>query len=189
MKGNQRVALTKRLLQEALLRLLEQKPLDKVSVTALCGESGINRATFYRHYQTPRDVLLDMELNFTEQVSQVFDVKTLAAGTATALEKLCTHLYQHAEIIKIFIQNNSEEDLAVLLNRMFSNFIKRKNDFDVLRDSDDTDLKLISTYIGGGGYFILRQWLTEDIDKTPKEIADMLLAYMSYSATIFQKNT
>ena len=50
MKGNQRIALTKRLLQEGLIRLLEKKPLDKNSVTELCGESGINQATFYRHY-------------------------------------------------------------------------------------------------------------------------------------------
>ena len=35
-KENQRIALTKRLLQEALLRLLEQMPLEKISITQLC---------------------------------------------------------------------------------------------------------------------------------------------------------
>ena len=64
MKGNQRIALTKRLLQEALLRLMNRKPLDKISITELCDEAGINRTTFYRHYYTPHDVLLSMELDF-----------------------------------------------------------------------------------------------------------------------------
>lgn len=50
MKDDQRVTLTKRLLQEGLLRLLETKEIDKINVTELCRESGINRATFYRHY-------------------------------------------------------------------------------------------------------------------------------------------
>ena len=51
-KENQRIALTKKLLQEGLLRLLETKTLDKISVTVLCRESGINRATFYNHYNS-----------------------------------------------------------------------------------------------------------------------------------------
>ena len=48
-KENQRITLTKKLLQEGLLRLLEVKTLDNISVTELCRESGINRATFYNH--------------------------------------------------------------------------------------------------------------------------------------------
>ena len=55
-KENQRIALTKKLLQEGLLRLLEVKTLDKISVTELCRESGINRATFYNHYTSPQDL-------------------------------------------------------------------------------------------------------------------------------------
>ena len=50
MKDDQRTALTKRLLREGLLRLLSKTDLNKISVTQLCIESGINRATFYRHY-------------------------------------------------------------------------------------------------------------------------------------------
>ena len=52
-KENQRIALTRRLLQEGMLRLLAQKKLEDISVTALCKESGINRATFYNHYTSP----------------------------------------------------------------------------------------------------------------------------------------
>ena len=46
MKENQRIAVTKRMLQEGLLRLLRTQPIDKIKVTELCEESGINRATF-----------------------------------------------------------------------------------------------------------------------------------------------
>ena len=46
MKDDQRIALTKRLLREGLLCLLSKTDLNKISVTQLCIESGINRATF-----------------------------------------------------------------------------------------------------------------------------------------------
>ena len=47
--------MTKRMLKEWLLR-----PLDNIHVNELCRESGINRATFYRHYETPQDVLVSL---------------------------------------------------------------------------------------------------------------------------------
>ncbi len=59
---NQRIMLTRRLLKEALLRLLESAPLDKISVTQLCQEAGVNRATFYRHYTSQEDVLQEIQL-------------------------------------------------------------------------------------------------------------------------------
>ena len=76
-KENQRIALTKKLLQEGLLRLLETKTLDKISVTELCKESGINRATFYNHYTSPFDLLNSVEDKLAENLRGIVgDPKT-----------------------------------------------------------------------------------------------------------------
>lgn len=182
MKANQRIILTKRLLQEALLRLMEKKPLDKITVTELCEESNINRTTFYRHYNVPRDVLMDMEVEFSNQLYASFpvaEVKDISQYT----EGLMTYLSEHSELLKIFIKNNSDEDLMRLINNMFENFIATKSKFTDISEVEDENLKLIATYIVGGGYFMLRRWLMEDIRKTPKEISDLILAFMNYSAT------
>lgn len=45
-----RVVRTRRMLQDALARLLKEKDFDKISVGDLAQESTINRATFYGHY-------------------------------------------------------------------------------------------------------------------------------------------
>ena len=66
-KENQRITLTKKLLQEGLLRLLETKRLDKISVTELCREAGINRATFYNHYDSPQGLLTELEQKMKRQ--------------------------------------------------------------------------------------------------------------------------
>lgn len=42
---------TKRLLAEALKKAMEQKPFSKVTVSELIRECGINRKTFYYHFQ------------------------------------------------------------------------------------------------------------------------------------------
>ncbi len=50
-----RIILTKRLLREGLLRCLERKPMEKITIHELCKESGINRRSFCRHYQSPME--------------------------------------------------------------------------------------------------------------------------------------
>lgn len=59
-KENQRIILTKRMLKEALLKLMETKSIQKISVSELCKEAGINRVTFYNHYSAPSDILTEM---------------------------------------------------------------------------------------------------------------------------------
>lgn len=68
MKDNQRTVVTKRMLREGLLRLLKTKSLDKINIVELCNEAGINRTTFYRHYELPKDILYEMQAEFMEEM-------------------------------------------------------------------------------------------------------------------------
>lgn len=186
MKVNQRVVLTKRLLQEALLRLMNKKPLDKITVKELCEESGINRTTFYRHYGVPRDVLIDMEADFSNQLRERFDV-TKINDISSYSEELLTYLYNHSDILKILILNNSADDFMRMINSMFEKVLQSKSKYPAISGADDDNIKLISTYIAGGGYFMLRRWLLEDIRKTPKELSDLILKYMNYSSALLDR--
>ena len=60
-KEDTRVQYTKARFSDALLTLIEQQPIGSVSVRALCDEAGLNRGTFYLHYNEPIDVLREME--------------------------------------------------------------------------------------------------------------------------------
>lgn len=42
---------------EALMSLLEKKEFDYISIKEVCAEAGVNRSTFYLHYETMRDLL------------------------------------------------------------------------------------------------------------------------------------
>ena len=54
---NQRIRITKQLLQQSLLQLLQIKLIDKISVTEICAHTQINRSTIYKHYGSQYDVL------------------------------------------------------------------------------------------------------------------------------------
>jgi len=54
-----RVARSRSWLVEALLQLLEERPLAAITVRALCDRAGLSRNTFYRHCSSPEALLRD----------------------------------------------------------------------------------------------------------------------------------
>ncbi len=186
MKENQRIALTKKMLQEGLLHLLETKELEKISVTELCREAGINRATFYRHYFVPRDIIFEMQVNFIRELHEMFGRKSVGKKPDEYLFELCTYLFDKADTVRVFIKHNTEEDFIALINLLVESFIKQDRESRAEDELDKESLKLISSGIAGGGYFMLREWLMGDINKTPAEIAEIVLRFVNREYSIMK---
>ncbi len=67
-KQESRYANTASLMDEALLLLLEQKEFDRITVKELCQKAGVNRTTFYLHYENMNDLLEET----VERINQRF---------------------------------------------------------------------------------------------------------------------
>lgn len=57
MNNGQRNTFVRRHITDALLSLLSEKPLDKISIRELAERAGVGRASFYRNYASKEDVL------------------------------------------------------------------------------------------------------------------------------------
>lgn len=166
---NQRVAITKRMLKEGLVRLLVKKPLDKVNITELCQEAGINRTTFYRYYELPKDVLTEMQRDFFEETLEHFQ-RPLTIGD---IEHFFMCLSERAELVKLFFKYNSDTEWVDIFTDIFNSFPEKK--MKAFKNLDENSAKLLSTYIAGGTYFLARQWIMEDMPMQPKEVAEIAL--------------
>ncbi len=167
---NQRVAVTKRMVKEGLMRMLEKKPLEKINITELCQESGINRTTFYRYYELPRDVLTEMQSEFFEETFEHFQ-KPLEASD---IEHFFVCLYERAELVKLFFRYNSDTDWTNIFTQIYYSFPEMRMT-KAFRNLDENSAKLLSTYLAGGAYFLARQWIMEDIPIPPEEVAKIAL--------------
>lgn len=170
-KENQRIAITKRLLQEALMRLLEKKDIAKVNITELCSEAGINRVTFYRHYEMPHDVLMEMERNLLDDLQRTCPMPQTMSDFKQYLEDICTYLDTHIDVLKLMVQNNSDQDFYLLFSDVLHKHWQSSVLSTMLGEPDPETMNILSVYYAGGGYFIMRQWLLGNIRKTPREIA------------------
>ncbi len=175
MKDDQRVSLTKRLLREGLLRLLSKKDLGKISVTELCSESGINRATFYRHYQQPRDILTEIRRGLCLDVRALTEMADPKDGPKKWMENICRYFYEQSELVNILFKYRTDEELESLMNDLFESQLPELRANSALDELDDDSLKLGACYYAGGIYCILRLWLSQPIDKSPEEIAGLIL--------------
>lgn len=50
---------TSRLMNQALLKLLEEKEFEYITIKELCQKAGVNRSTFYLHYENMNDLLVE----------------------------------------------------------------------------------------------------------------------------------
>lgn len=60
------------LMDEALLRLLEKKNYEFITVKEICEKAGVNRSTFYLHYETMEDLLAECVEYTGKKISDKF---------------------------------------------------------------------------------------------------------------------
>lgn len=173
-KENQRIMLTKRLLKESLLRLMKKKSIHEISIRELCIDAGINRATFYAHYDTEYDLLHEIE---SDTIDEMHKLIAKSEGDTDLLcdrvEIVCRYLKTHSETTKILFANNlPESDFAIALfgNDVARNVLRKK----YLERFGDDGVDLIMSYLTNGTYNMIRYWLLNDITKTPKEMGQIV---------------
>lgn len=173
-KVTQRVAISKYLMKEGLVRLLKKKQISKISVSELCQEAQINRTTFYRYYQTPRDILQEIALDYVKEFSDQADFSEKTQDISVFTTQLCVFLHDRADMVKLFMQNDTGIDFTKIFQMLSQKFLGTRTIMYQGHAVDDATLRLMNTFFSSGIYALIRQWLTEDISKTPEEIADLL---------------
>ena len=66
--------MTKRMMKDALMELLEQRPLSTVSVTDLCARADVNRSTFYSYYDNLTQLLREAEDDLIAQLPSAMPI-------------------------------------------------------------------------------------------------------------------
>ena len=81
---------------KALLSLLEKKPFEYVTVSEICREAGVNRSTFYLHYESTRELLNET----TQYVLNDF------VAYFSAEEKKIAEKFREADLRELVFINN-----------------------------------------------------------------------------------
>ncbi|MBQ6042774.1 MAG: TetR/AcrR family transcriptional regulator [Clostridia bacterium] len=121
---------TASLMDEALLFLLEKKDYDRITVTEICEKAGVNRATFYLHYESVNDLLEEtismINKRFADSVSSVpqGDLSKEVLTSEKYLKPYLTLIKEHKRAYRVVRQKsdlfNTREAFDGLYRTLFS---------------------------------------------------------------------
>lgn len=180
MKHDLRIAVTKKMIRDALLQLLEDTPLERITVSRLCDLSGVNRTTFYRHYQTLQDVLREQEAEFLRNAPRPASAPKTMAEAQSYLETICTYFYENARLTRLLILSHTDTDLLEEMHRFCRSCLElRKAELPAPMIDEDTR-KAVFALIGGGVHCLLRQWILGQFHMTPGQVAQILCSVIRW---------
>lgn len=147
-KTDARVRYTKRVLKESFLKLLNEKPINKITVKAVCELAELNRATFYSHYHDCFDLLEKIEQELIDAFEK--SLKLINSFDVSALiEAIYMMIEQHKEACRVLIFNRASSSLlSRMINLAHSSSItywKRQ-----LHNATDTDLEMLYIHLSNG---------------------------------------
>ena len=177
-KVDLRIRKTKRILFDALLRLMEKKNFEKIKVSDICEEALINRSTFYAHYEDKYDLLVDFFEEETVSLLKEFEDNENFSFSKDYLMKLLSilmdYIDENRDMFYTILNNNRDGILVDFLidaiERDFSARLKNNHDMIV----SDIPLDLVIKFYSGGLINVGIAWLTQK-DKYTKE---QLFAYI-----------
>lgn len=165
-----RIKRTKKMLNDALLELLEEKPIEKITPTELCRKATINRNTFYSHYRSTADLLDELEDGLLKKVD---DSINTGASSVEAITALCKMLRANRKLSTVLFLNKST---ARIMKKVFDiankfNMSKMESERNNLSDNYK---QMLSSYTIMGSAAVLECWVNSGMAEEPEEIANFI---------------
>lgn len=172
MADSRRVKITKRMMKDALLELLEQKPLEKISVTDICRTADVNRSSFYAHYQDIMQLANEIEQDVLEQLPT--DSEALYDySTGYALEVLADffdYVRENERLFRILIVKHESRSF----NNHLINTVMDRYRVPLMGDTE-LERRYNYTYITNGVMGMLRVWIVDGFPISSARLAKLVL--------------
>ena len=168
---NRRVRMTKRLMKDALLELLEQQDLANISVTAICETADVHRSTFYKYYTDPFHLLRDIEQDYLDRIPippqglNQQNQEQFLASTAAFFD----FVKQNEKAFRILF----DESIGCGFPARLVEFLCSGYVF-VADDTDELSARFTRLYIANGTVGVLREWINAGFPVSSQKIAEMM---------------
>lgn len=170
---DRRIQRTKDALQQALFDLIQKKPYEEIQIQEITDTADTARITFYRHYGTKDDLLLDCLEHIYQELRQVLPngdmTQILDLRQMPPSLKLFEFMAQNADLLRILITGPK----SWLIQERFRHYVVAHLTQEFTRVPQFADLPIVlmvnhiaSCVIGNASW-----WLMEGCPYSPEYIA------------------
>ena len=172
-------------MDEAFLKLLEEKDFAYITVKEICEKAGVNRSTFYLHYETVSDLLAEsaryiigkLIANMPQDTAEFFEklqtrpLEELHLITPEYLTPYLNFVKEHSRIFRTAVEHSSVlgmDDVYLELNHhVFTPILDR---FHV----PPSEQKYMMPFYIHGLIGIINEWLKEDCKDSVEHIISVM---------------
>ena len=157
---------------QALMELMEDKAYSEITISDLCKQADLTRATFYRHFKCKDDVLIAYsKVLFTELYGEIEKQDQLT------LEKVLliyfTFWQKHKDYCRLLIQSQ------LTANSLHCSLQFVKKSMKKIVFPPDINRKQLEIFVAGGLYSCIEVWMAEGMQEMPEELCQNVLDCLS----------
>ncbi len=185
-KTDRRIKYTKMVLRESLTKLMQDKPISRITIKELCEKADINRATFYTHYNDQFDLLKKVEQEIIDDINSYLDSFSFEENNSYALEimtKIFEYIKENAEICRVLLGANGniefQKNIIMIVQTRFVAEQKTK------KSVDEKVVEFVFTFAATGSIGMIQKWLTEESNIPAADMAKLVIKLTNQGLTTF----
>lgn len=169
-KNNRRTIITKMILKDSLLKLMQEKPISKVSIKEICDLSDMSRSTFYLHYQDQFALLEDIENEVLEKTFENLAQVNSEPNAIDSIEFFLNYVKENKMTFGILLcQSENKSFQQRIIDNVQTNIQSFLPTF-----FEDNKEKYAYSFIMNGCLCILTDWINNDFDLSSRELAELM---------------
>ena len=160
-------------LQQALLKILQTKHIDRVTIKELCEEAKVNRGTFYLHYATPNDLLIEIEQQFIKENMAMFSPYFDDGYETSYMSSLFAGILKNRELSRIIMGKNGNPRFVERVQQMVRPYVVDGwcKEFPTYKRED---LDYVYGFVFAGSMRLILNWIENDEGLSTAELANRL---------------
>lgn len=164
-KNNARRRESRRRIQQALIELLDDRPLERVSVTAICERAHINRSTFYASYRDVPDLAESLGRWIEAQMAELFRAEHEQGFNSNDYLRIFRHIYENQDTYRLYFKLGLEYAEVT------------RWDEDLAREQlGGAHIAYHAEFFRAGITALIRRWLADGCRESPEELFAILRA-------------
>ena len=139
-----------RLLKEAFMELLAEKPYESITVSDVARKADLNRGTFYAHFDNVDDLMRSVMADTADTISE-FLSKAMETGflenPLPVLTQVGEYLDQNRELTRKLVESRSVEPFLLALENRFRGWVQQRIPADTPQEKRAS--ALLTDYLAG----------------------------------------
>lgn len=178
---NQRYQTTEEKIKKALFSLLRIRRYNDITIKEICYEAGINRSSFYAHYQDINDLMIKTEQDLSKNIIQIFNPQKI--WDRVVFEKLFDFLQQNKDFYKSYLTTNEQ---TFMEKNDFVKFIDIIAQNGVAKNYTPSETVYHMAFFAGGIKAMAKSWIMNNCVETPSQMAEILFNEYKINAKHFE---